>query len=114
MITVPSYLYDDPFPLQGYYGTRCGLSGAGSSIDLRDPRLDRLPPEWFEGKKCLDVGCNAGHLTLAIVRRFRPCRMVGLDIDDDLVKRAREVIAIGSSMTYACLHSPLSFGIGFA
>lgn len=46
---------------------------------------------WFEGKKCLDVGCNEGHLTLALVRSFRPRRMVGLDIDRYLVRRARKV-----------------------
>lgn len=50
-----------------------------------------LQASWFEGKKCLDVGCNEGDLTLELVRRFRPRRMVGVDIDGYLVQRARIV-----------------------
>ncbi|CAN0243435.1 unnamed protein product [Scytosiphon promiscuus] len=47
---------------------------------------------WFEGKKCLDVGCNEGFLTLALVRSFRPRRMVGVDIDSYLVRLARRAL----------------------
>lgn len=77
---------------EGYYATRYGLSDRTEASGLRDPRLDLLRTEWFEGKRCLDVGCNEGDLTLALVLRFRPCRMVGLDIDGKLVDRARKVI----------------------
>lgn len=78
----------------GYYKTRYGQA-PGSSVEPvlapRDPRVNLLQASWFEGKKCLDVGCNEGDLTLELVRRFRPRRMVGVDIDGYLVQRARIV-----------------------
>lgn len=100
-----------PLPLHraGYYGTRYGnaptpATGSSTSavpaapaaaepalVGARDPRLGLLRRSWFEGKKCLDVGCNEGHLTIAIVRSFRPRRMVGIDIDSYLVQLAKRV-----------------------
>lgn len=48
--------------------------------------------EWFEGKEVLDVGCNVGHLTLSIAKRWKPARVVGLDIDGALIRSARQNI----------------------
>lgn len=31
-----------------------------------DPRLAVLKSEWFEGKDCLDVGCNQGLVTIGV------------------------------------------------
>ena len=42
---------------QRYYGYR------GAPAD--DPRLALLRPEWFAGRKVLDMGCNSGALTAA-------------------------------------------------
>ncbi|CBJ29762.1 conserved unknown protein [Ectocarpus siliculosus] len=92
----------------GYYNTRYGIDGSGASAaggssataaapppaGARDPRVGLMRRSWFEGKKCLDVGCNEGHLTLALVRTFRPRRMVGLDIDSYLVRRARKELSM--------------------
>ncbi len=36
-----------------------------------DPRLGLLRAEWFAGRRCLDVGCNAGLLTMSIAYKFR-------------------------------------------
>ena len=36
-----------------------------------DERLAVLRPEWFAGRRCLDVGCNAGLLTMSIAYKFR-------------------------------------------
>lgn len=107
----------------GYYNTRYGTphppTAAGSSPTdadgtataapitapalpgARDPRLGLMRRSWFEGKKVLDVGCNEGHLTIAIVRLFRPRRMVGVDIDGYLIQRARRVSKL------ACISSGL-------
>ena len=78
----------------GYYVTRYGLA-PGSAPDAdpgaRDPRIKLMKRSWFEGRRCLDVGCNEGDLTLALVRTFRPRQMVGVDIDGYLVQRARKV-----------------------
>lgn len=40
----------------------------------------------------LDLGCNAGHLTLAIARDCGPARIVGVDIDGGLIHCARQNI----------------------
>lgn len=39
--------------------------------------------------KILDVGCGPGYLTLAIVRRTRNVSVIGIDINADMVARAR-------------------------
>ncbi|KAF7623482.1 Bin3-type SAM domain-containing protein [Meloidogyne graminicola] len=68
-----------------YYGFR------NEGLD-HDPRLDLLPKEWFNKKRILDVGCNAGHLTLEIAKQFNPSWILGIDIDDHLVGVARKNI----------------------
>jgi len=31
-----------------------------------DPRINALKKEWFENKKCLDIGCNSGKFTIDV------------------------------------------------
>lgn len=31
-----------------------------------DPRLNVMRSEWFQGKDCLDIGCNSGNITISI------------------------------------------------
>lgn len=57
-----------------------------------DPRLKYFKHEWFEGRDCLDVGCNAGNLTISIAKKFCCKTMVGVDIDSDLVYKARALL----------------------
>eukprot|EP01126_Amoeba_proteus_P039984 TRINITY_DN4241_c0_g1_i6.p1 TRINITY_DN4241_c0_g1~~TRINITY_DN4241_c0_g1_i6.p1 ORF type:complete len:347 (-),score=72.81 TRINITY_DN4241_c0_g1_i6:128-1168(-) len=65
-----------------YYGYRnkgyCGL----------DPRLDVLDAGLFEGACCLDVGCNAGLVTLDLALVFGVRSVVGIDIDHVLIRKA--------------------------
>lgn len=65
-----------------YYGYR--------NPDSEDGRIEMFKREWFEGKKCLDIGCNSGHVTLAVAKLFNPSSMVGLDIDGHLIGVARK------------------------
>ncbi|XP_030631642.1 7SK snRNA methylphosphate capping enzyme isoform X2 [Chanos chanos] len=66
-----------------YYGYRTpGLS--------QDPRISVFRPEWFHGKNILDLGCNTGHMTLAIAKNWSPAHILGLDIDGRLVHAARQ------------------------
>lgn len=51
-----------------------------------------MKPEWFRGRDVLDLGCNVGHLTLSIACKWGPSRMVGLDIDAQLIHSARQNI----------------------
>ncbi|XP_027488345.1 LOW QUALITY PROTEIN: 7SK snRNA methylphosphate capping enzyme [Corapipo altera] len=73
------------------YGNYCKYYGYRNP-DVEDSRLRALRPEWFAGKEVLDVGCNVGHLTLSIAKRWGPSRVVGLDIDGRLVRSARQNI----------------------
>lgn len=67
---------------KGYYGYRLG------NDHTEDPRLALLTKSWFAKKRCLDIGCNEGIVTLGMVSKFHTKSMVGLDIDEALVKMA--------------------------
>jgi 7SK snRNA methylphosphate capping enzyme len=62
----------------GYYGYR--------SPSVEDARLKVLVRSMFDGKRCLDIGCNAGELTVAIAQRYAPQHILGVDIDGSLVR----------------------------
>ncbi|OPJ82387.1 7SK snRNA methylphosphate capping enzyme [Patagioenas fasciata monilis] len=73
------------------YGNYCKYYGYRNP-DCEDGRLRAMKGEWFEGKEVLDVGCNVGHVTLSIAKRWGPARVVGLDIDGGLIRSARQNI----------------------
>ncbi|XP_065849179.1 probable RNA methyltransferase At5g51130 [Euphorbia lathyris] len=67
---------------RSYYGYRIGQ-------DMEeDPRLRVLDRNWFEGKNCLDIGCNSGILTIQIAKKFHCRKILGIDIDSDRIKDA--------------------------
>uniref|UniRef100_A0AC34R2P5 RNA methyltransferase n=1 Tax=Panagrolaimus sp. JU765 TaxID=591449 RepID=A0AC34R2P5_9BILA len=68
-----------------YYGSR--LKGSE-----KDSRLEVLNKDWFRRKNVLDIGCNAGYLTLAIAKDFDPGWILGIDIDSHLVGVCRKNI----------------------
>jgi 7SK snRNA methylphosphate capping enzyme len=77
-----------------YYGVRLGpvADAAGAAGGARggadDPRLALLERGWFARRRCLDVGCNEGVVTLALAARHGARSMVGVDVDARLVSRA--------------------------
>jgi len=73
----------------GNYNKYYGYRNPGA---VEDARVRALRPEWFRGKEVLDLGCNAGHLTLHVAKVLRPARILGLDIDGGLVHAARQNI----------------------
>ncbi|CAL0312501.1 unnamed protein product [Lupinus luteus] len=60
---------------KSYYGYRIG-----QGTD-EDPRMKVLRKEWFEGKECLDIGCNSGIITIQIAQKFGCRSILGIDID---------------------------------
>lgn len=36
-----------------------------------DPRVKVFKKEWFEGKDCLDIGCNCGLITISVGKYSR-------------------------------------------
>ncbi|KAM9699232.1 LOW QUALITY PROTEIN: 7SK snRNA methylphosphate capping enzyme-like [Menidia menidia] len=75
-----------------YYGYQGGYGGGGEGRvgGGEDPRLRLLQPDWFRDKTVLEVGCGAGHLALAIARRFNPAHVLGVELDARLVHAARQ------------------------
>ncbi|KAL5729105.1 hypothetical protein ACHQM5_002102 [Ranunculus cassubicifolius] len=65
-----------------YYGYR--LPGKMN----QDPRFKVFKKEWFQGKDCLDIGCNEGLITIEIAKRFCCQSILGIDIDKSLIKTA--------------------------
>lgn len=66
-----------------YYGYRNGGKDWNS-----DPRLDLFDGDWFKNKEILDIGCNSGHVTCLIAKRFHPKLIIGVDIDAELIDKA--------------------------
>ncbi|KDP33715.1 hypothetical protein JCGZ_07286 [Jatropha curcas] len=68
---------------RSYYGYRIGQ-------DMEeDPRLKVLKKEWFEGKDCLDIGCNSGIITIEIAKKFHCHKILGIDIDSGRIEDAK-------------------------
>ncbi|KAH6817125.1 S-adenosyl-L-methionine-dependent methyltransferases superfamily protein [Perilla frutescens var. frutescens] len=65
-----------------YYGYR-----VGQDMD-EDPRLKVMKKEWFEGKDCLDIGCNSGLVTISIAKKFGCQSILGVDIDGARIEDA--------------------------
>ncbi|KAF8506498.1 Bicoid-interacting protein 3-domain-containing protein [Hysterangium stoloniferum] len=53
-----------------------------------DARLALLPPELFSNKVVLDIGCNEGWVTCEIAQQWRAKKVVGVDIDSELIRAA--------------------------
>ncbi|KAK9907368.1 hypothetical protein WJX75_002345 [Coccomyxa subellipsoidea] len=65
-----------------YYGYRIGQAFE------EDPRLKVMEKPWFQNRKCMDIGCNEGMVTLGLVTRFGTASMLGVDIDPVLISKA--------------------------
>ncbi|CAK5268640.1 unnamed protein product [Mycena citricolor] len=63
----------------GYYAKR---------PSIRDPRLEVLPTALFAGKCVLDVGCNEGWVSCEVAQIHAARKVVGVDIDDALIRAA--------------------------
>jgi len=54
-----------------------------------DQRIQNFKLEWFQGKKCLVVGCGDGSLAHWISRYYSPKSVMGLDLDSGLINIAK-------------------------
>ncbi|XP_062196699.1 probable RNA methyltransferase At5g51130 [Phragmites australis] len=68
---------------RNYYGYRIDRNVG------EDPRLEVFKKEWFEGKDCLDIGCNQGLVTIDLAMKFECRSMLGVDIDSGLIETAK-------------------------
>ncbi|KXS09351.1 Bin3-domain-containing protein [Gonapodya prolifera JEL478] len=63
-----------------------GEGGAAATEEFFRSAVER---NWFKGKRILDVGCNAGGMTVPIALLFEPAQIEGVDVDPTLVYKAR-------------------------
>ncbi|KAJ1568452.1 hypothetical protein HK405_001808 [Cladochytrium tenue] len=85
-----------------YYSRRTRLSTALPAPLLAagrlDPRLAFIDPAWVDGRRVLDVGCNAGAVSVAIAALLRPIHVLGVDIDPAMIRKARAHLAFRASL----------------
>ncbi|KAI8920115.1 Bicoid-interacting protein 3-domain-containing protein [Powellomyces hirtus] len=84
-----------PISAHGNYPNYYGKRAVRSRVDARLRFIDKT---WIMGKKVLDVGCNAGLVTLGIASLFQPKFVEGVDIDPALVRKARAALAMRGSL----------------
>ncbi|CAE7713094.1 unnamed protein product, partial [Symbiodinium pilosum] len=72
-----------------YYGYRHAPGERGDSDRRLVALADRLGKSFFKRKEVLDIGCNAGLVSLAMAREFSVARVVGMDLDADLIEAAQ-------------------------
>eukprot|EP00124_Ichthyophonus_hoferi_P001794 Ihof_evm7s104 gene=Ihof_evmTU7s104 len=102
---------NDPEMYGNYNKYYLGRRSAGD-----DQRIKVLRRAWFEGKKCLDVGCNSGVFTIEIARNFQPKKILGTDIDENLIKLAKNTVERFKPVTMEAdngpaIQFPMSFGL---
>lgn len=72
---------------RNYYFKRLGVGCLQEDIRLE---LMKMHPECFRDKQILDIGCNSGILTINFVKHLRPCSVLAIDIDGNLIDMARK------------------------
>ncbi|KAK7695758.1 hypothetical protein QCA50_000395 [Cerrena zonata] len=55
---------------------------------VHDPRLALLPRTLFHNARVLDVGCNEGWVTCEIAQSWGARKVIGVDIDETLIRAA--------------------------
>nr|XP_039266667.1 7SK snRNA methylphosphate capping enzyme-like [Styela clava] len=95
------------------YGNYNKYYGYRNPEKFKDIRMENLKKDWFKDKDVLDIGCNAGHLTLLIARDYEPRKIVGIDIDDSLIRTARNNIRHYASARKSSTKFPSSMAISF-
>ncbi|KMT03146.1 hypothetical protein BVRB_8g197020 [Beta vulgaris subsp. vulgaris] len=88
---------------RNYYGYR-----VANDVE-EDPRFKVFKKEWFEGKDCLDVGCNSGLMTINIAKKFDCRSILGIDIDQNRIKDAwlclRKIVGEEKTRNGSIVHS---------
>jgi len=93
-----------------------GQGSHGSLFAQNDPlwieatsKLSQMEPEWFRGKRILDIGSHEGAFDLALAARFGPKLLIGVEIDHKLTSKSMKNMheCINNSETMALIHAEL-------
>lgn len=78
------------------YGNHCSYKGFAALTENNDVRLRvfKQYPYLFQNKDVLDIGCHAGHVTIAIGRMLNPKSVLGIDIASNLISMANHNLSL--------------------
>lgn len=78
------------------YGNHCSYKGFAALTENNDVRLRvfKQYPYLFQNKDVLDIGCHAGHVTIAIGRMLNPKSVLGVDIASNLISMANHNLSL--------------------
>ena len=83
-----------------------------------DERIANFKSEWFQAKKCIDIGCNEGAVTLKIAETLSPNFIVGIDLDPRMIDAADAALKRSkydfSKSTFLVSHAVTSPATGVA
>lgn len=68
---------------KAYYRKRC--------FDTSE-RISCFDEHWFRGKKCIDIGCNEGAVTLLLAKMYEPNFIIGVDLDPRMIDAANAAL----------------------
>ncbi|XP_055693717.1 7SK snRNA methylphosphate capping enzyme bin3-like [Lutzomyia longipalpis] len=77
----------------GNYDRYYGYRNLNEMMDVR-LKVFSQHPFLFQKKDILDIGCNVGHLTIAVAKNLNPKSVMGIDIDPKLIERARKNLSL--------------------
>lgn len=93
-----SFIYGNYSSYYNYRNKETGKESLDPRLILISKHLEKLP-EFQEakplecllaGKRCLDIGCNTGEVTIEVAKHFSPSWILGVDIDKRLIEQARK------------------------
>ncbi|XP_063378178.1 7SK snRNA methylphosphate capping enzyme bin3-like [Cydia fagiglandana] len=73
----------------GNYDRYYGYRNLNAMMDVR-LQVFEMHRHLFQNKDVLDIGCNVGHVSIAVARTLGARSVVGIDIDPVLIGRARK------------------------
>lgn len=73
----------------GNYDRYYGYRNLNAMMDVR-LRVFEIHKHLFLNKEVLDIGCNVGHISIAVARELGAKSVTGIDIDEKLIVRARK------------------------
>ncbi|XP_065370580.1 7SK snRNA methylphosphate capping enzyme bin3 [Calliphora vicina] len=91
--SLPKFPADGKQYRYGNYDRYAGLRHLNEFMDIR-LQVFLQYPELFKNKDILDIGCNVGHMTISVARKLAPKSILGIDIDKELIARARRNLAM--------------------
>lgn len=93
MHKTPKFRADGAKYRYGNYDRYASFRQLNEFMDVRLQVFQRHS-ELFQNKDILDIGCNVGHMTIQVARNLAPKSILGIDIDKELIARARQNLSM--------------------